>query len=159
LTAIQRSRLSFPASLATPGEGPPEVGTGERTLGALVELLKPGTGALSDLLAEQPSQRVLQVPLALLKLDPWPALLDRLDHPAMRIANHARRLALERGEKGAPDGGMGGGEGLGMPQPGLAGAVADRAEDVEGDRPCGDAATLASSARIRNGMWSKNSEP
>jgi hypothetical protein len=103
--------------------------------------MKLGTGALSDLLAEQPSERVLQMPLAPMKLYLRPALLDRLDHPAMRIANHARRLAFERGEKGAPVSGMGGGEGLGTPEPGLAGAVADRTEDVEGDRPSGDAAT------------------
>jgi hypothetical protein len=73
--------------------------------------------------------------------DPRPALLDRLDHPAMRIADHARWLALQRGEERAPVGGMGGGERRGVPEPGLAGAVADRAEDVEGDRPPRDAAT------------------
>jgi hypothetical protein len=59
----------------------------------------------------------------------------------MRIADHPRWLAFQRGEERAPVGGMGGGERRGVPEPGLAGAVADRAEDVEGDRSSGDPAT------------------
>jgi hypothetical protein len=36
---------------------------------------------------------------------------------------------------------MGGREGFSTPEAGRSGAIADRAEDVEGDRPAGNAAT------------------
>ena len=44
-------------------------------------------------------------------------------------------------------------------QAGLSGAVADCAEDVDGTVPAVITRPIAASARIRNGMWSKSTEP
>jgi hypothetical protein len=90
---------------------------------------------LAGLLGEQALKRVLQVPFALVQLGGGPALLDRPQHPAMGIANDPLRLARQRAQEGAPIGGVSAREGLGPPEPWLAGAVADRAEDVESDPP------------------------
>src|ERR671928_856469 len=99
------------------------------------------------------------MPLAVVKLRRGPTLLERLDHSPVGVADHAPRLAGERGEKGAPVVRMGAREGLRVPQPRLARAVSDRAEDVEGNPSPGIPAPRGSSARIRKGRWSSGSEP
>jgi hypothetical protein len=76
---------------------------------------------------------VLEVPFALVQLHLRPALLDCPQHAAVGVADHPLRLARQRAEEGAPVGRMSAREGLGAPEPRLAGAVADRAEDVERD--------------------------
>jgi hypothetical protein len=98
--------------------------------------------SLAKLLLEQPSQGVLQMPLALVQLDRGPAAFDRLGHPAVGIADHPSRCAVKGAEKGAPVGGMGGRERLRVPDARLASSVADGAEDVESDRPSRDPAPL-----------------
>src|SRR5919199_3808241 len=74
------------------------------------------------------------MPLAVVELRRGPTPLERLDHSPVG----APRLAGERGEKGAPVVRMGAREGLRVPQPRLARAVSDRAEDVEGNPSTGD---------------------
>lgn len=82
------------------------------------------------------------MPFALVQLGIRPAPLDRPQHAAIGVADDPLRLALQGAEQGAPVGRIGAPERLGMPEPGLAGAVADRAEDVEGDSPGGDPPAL-----------------
>jgi hypothetical protein len=67
-----------------------------------------------------------------------PARLDRLQHAAVGVADDPPGLARQRLEEGAPVGEMGAYERLSEPEPRLAGAVADAAEDVEGDPAGGD---------------------
>jgi hypothetical protein len=76
---------------------------------------------------------MLQVPFALVQLDARPAPLDRPQHAAVGVADDPLRLARQRAEEGAPVGRMRARKGLRAPEPRLAGAVPDRAEDVEGD--------------------------
>src|SRR5919206_4476039 len=78
------------------------------------------------------------MPLAVVELRRGPTPLERLDHSPVGVADHAPRLAGERGEKGAPVVRMGAREGLRVPQPRLARAESDRAEDVEGNPSTGD---------------------
>jgi len=67
-----------------------------------------------------------------------PALGDRLQHPAVGVADNPLGLARQGAEEGAPVRRLSRREGLSAPQSRLAGAVADRAEDVEGDPAGGD---------------------
>jgi hypothetical protein len=76
---------------------------------------------------------MLQVPFALVQLGVRPARLDRLQHAAVGVADDPPWLAGQRAEKRAPVGRMSAREGLGAPEPRLPGAVADRAENLEGD--------------------------
>jgi len=81
---------------------------------------------------------VLQMPFAAVQLRLRPARLDGLQHAAVGVADDALGMARQRAEESAPVGGLGACERLGEPEPRLAGAIADAAEDVEGDLAGGD---------------------
>jgi len=76
---------------------------------------------------------VLQVPFALLQLRSRPARFDRLQHATVGVADDPLWLTGQGAEEGAPVGGMRACERLCEPEPRLAGAEADAAEDIEGD--------------------------
>ena len=81
----------------------------------------------------------MQVPLALMKLGVRPALLNRPQHSAVGVADDSLGRARQRSEESAPVDRMRARERLRTPEPGLAGLVANRAEDVESDPAGGDA--------------------
>jgi hypothetical protein len=98
LTAIQRSRALVAERSCCAGEGPPEVGPGERSLGTFSEFVEFGTRTAPGLLGQQPLQRVLQVSLAPVKIGLGPQLGDRLQHAAVGIADDPFRLTGQRGQ-------------------------------------------------------------
>ncbi len=76
-------------------EGAPEGGAGQRALGAQSSSSS-SLGLLLYLLGEQALKRMLQMPLALMKLGVGPALLDRPQHPAVGVADDPLGLARQR---------------------------------------------------------------
>src|ERR687885_1888274 len=99
------------------------------------------------------------MPLAVVKLRRGPTLLERLDHSPVGVADHAPRLAGERGEKALQLSGWALAKASVCHSRGLAARYPTAQKTSKATRPPGIPTPLGSSARIRKGRWSSSSEP